>query len=56
MLNLKDKKIDWKKLGKSYKTDWKKLLVGKSQREMKIAFHKHCARITYEYAPKKTGK
>ena len=55
MLNLQEKGIDWKNLGKSYKTDWKKLLAGKSDREMKSAFHEHCIGKTYEYAPKRSG-
>ena len=55
-LNLQSKKIDWDSLGKSYKTDWRKMLVGKTEIEAKTMFHEYCVKKTSEYAPKKVGK
>ena len=53
VLNFQDKKIDWESLGKACKTDWNKMLGGKSERERKSAFHNHCLEKAYEYVPKK---
>ena len=56
MLDLQNKQIDWKGLGKSYKTDWRKLIVGKTKEEAVKSFQDHCVKITYEHVPKKLGK
>ena len=56
MLDLQNKQIDWKGLGKSYKTDWRKLIVGKTKEEAAKSFQDHCVKITYEHVPKKLGK
>ena len=56
MLDLQNKQIDWKGLGKSYKTDWRKLIVGKTKEEAVKSFQDHCIEKTYEQVPKKLGK
>ena len=56
MLYLQNKQIDWKGLGKSYKTDWRKLIVGKPKEEAVKSFQDHCFKITYEHFPTKVGK
>ena len=56
MLDLQNKQIDWKGLGKSYRTDWKKLIVGKTKKEAVKSFQDHCVKKTYEHVPKKVGK
>ena len=56
MLDLQKKEIDCKGLGKSYKTDWRKLIVGKTKEEAVKSFKDHCVKITYEHVPKKLGK
>ena len=56
ILYLRNKQIDWKGLGKSYKTDWKKLIVGKTKEEAAKSFEDHCIKKTYEHVPKKVGK
>ena len=35
------------------KTDWKKMLKGKSERKINSAFHNHCLKKGYEYIPLK---
>ena len=35
------------------KTDWKKMLKGKSERKINSAFHSHCLKNVYEYIPLK---
>ena len=56
MLDLQNKQIDWKSLGKSYKTDWKKLIVGKTKEEAVKSFEDHCIEKKYKHVPKKVGK
>ena len=56
MLDLQSKQIDWEGLGKSYRTDWRKLIVGKTKKEAITSFQDHCVKKTYEYVPEKVGK
>ena len=56
MLDLQSKEINWKSLGKSYRTDWRKLIIGKTKEEAITSFQDHCVKKTYEYVPKKVGK
>merc|ERR1711874_440602 len=56
MLDLQNKQIDWKGLGKSYRTDWKKTDSGKDKKEAVKSFQDHCVKKTYEHVPKKVGK
>ena len=53
MLNFKNEEIDWEELGKSCITDWKKMLEGKTTREMKSVFYDHCLKKSHDYVPKK---
>ena len=36
------------------KTDWKKMLKGKSERKINSAFHSYCLKNVYEYIPLKS--
>ena len=56
MLDLQNKQIVWKGLGKSYKTDWRKLIVGKTKEEAVKSFQDYYVKITYEHVPKNLGK
>ena len=53
MLDHQSKQIVWKNVGKSYKTDWRKLIVGKTKKEVLTSFKDHYVKETYVYDPKK---
>ena len=55
MLDHQSKQIVWKNVGKSYKTDWRKLIVGKTKKEVLTSFKDHYVKETYVYDPKKVG-
>ena len=54
MLNFQNEEIDWINLGKSLKTDWRKMFDGKSIREINSAFYDHCFKKSSDYVPEKS--
>lgn len=54
--DLQSKETDWESPGKPHRTDWKKLIVGKTKEEAITSFQDHCVKKSYEHAPEKAGK